>query len=589
MGPSGGFIVVWESLGQDGDDFGIFGRRHNASGTPQAAEFQVNLHTLGVQRGPSIAITTPGELIVVWRGVRDGGGYEVLGRRIDSGELQGDELQINAYTSLSQTLSAIAGAPDGTFGVVWQSPHDGAPAGIFGRRFDSVGAPLTAELQINAYTAGTQTEPDLATDGAGFVVVWQSAAEDGDSDGIFARRTTSSGALQGAEFQVNTYTPIGQRQPSVAASASGDFVVVWQTFPNQDGSGYGIFGRAFSSAGVALASEFQVNTYTPDYQRYAVVAASAAGDFVVAWASRGQDGSSYGVFARRFSSSGAPLASDFQVNTYTTGQQAGGNRGGTSVAMHTGGDFVVAWWSVDQDGSSTGVFASRFSSAGAPLATEFQVNTYTPGGQDTPSVATDADGDFVVTWHGSQDGSGSGIFARRFSSAGSPLATEFQVNTYTPSYQRSPSVGADADGDFVVTWMSSAQDGSAYGIFAQRFAAPSTLDIDGNGATQPLTDGLLVLRAFFGFTGNPLISGAVDLSGCKRCDAAAIEPYIDGLGLLLDVDGDLALGPLTDGLLALRFLFGFTGNTLINNAVDNDDCERCDAMDIEDYLTGLTD
>ena len=75
-------------------------------------------------------------------------------------------------------------------------------------------------------------------------------------------------------------------------------------------------------------------------------------------------------------------------------------------------------------------------------------------------MAADADGDFVVAWQSfGQDGSIYGIFARRFSSAGAALASEFQVNTYTTDIQSCPSVAVDADGDFVVAWASSSQDG----------------------------------------------------------------------------------------------------------------------------------
>ena len=219
------------------------------------------------------------------------------------------------------------------------------------------------------------------------------------------------------------------------------------------------------------------------------------------------------------------LGAEFQVNSYTTSFQTY-----PSVAADADGDFVVAWSSSGQDGSSFGIFARRFSSAGAPLATEFQVNSYTTSFQAFPSVAADADGDFVVAWRSSgQDGSFDGIFARRFSSAGAPLATEFQVHSYTTSFQAFPSVAADADGDFVVAWHSYTQDGSSNGVFAQRLPASAILDIDGNGATAPLTDGLLVLRYLFGFTGPTLVAGAVYLGGCTRCNAPAIEAYIAGL------------------------------------------------------------
>ncbi|HVS62143.1 MAG TPA: DUF4331 family protein [Thermoanaerobaculia bacterium] len=55
------------------------------------------------------------------------------------------------------------------------------------------------------------------------------------------------------------------------------------------------------------------------------------------------------------------------------------------------------------------------------------------------------------------------------------------------------------------------------------------LDVDGNGVVDALTDGLLVLRFAFGFTGGTLVAGAVDLAGCTRCTAEAIVSYLSGL------------------------------------------------------------
>jgi hypothetical protein len=59
-----------------------------------------------------------------------------------------------------------------------------------------------------------------------------------------------------------------------------------------------------------------------------------------------------------------------------------------------------------------------------------------------------------------------------------------------------------------------------------------------------------------------------------------------GLGLALDVDGNGVKDPLTDGLLALRYLFGFRGATLIAGAVAGN-CTRCTAVAIEAYLASL--
>src|SRR3972149_653080 len=103
---------------------------------------------------------------------------------------------------------------------------------------------------------------------------------------------------------------------------------------------------------------------------------------------------------------------------------------------------------------------------GQPVGSEFQVNTYTTGRQEIPSVASDATGNFVVVWNSSpQDGSNSGVFGQRYDDSGNALGSEFQVNSYTTSNQFFPSVASDANGNFVVVWMSLGQDGDSYGIF----------------------------------------------------------------------------------------------------------------------------
>jgi DNA-binding beta-propeller fold protein YncE len=54
-------------------------------------------------------------------------------------------------------------------------------------------------------------------------------------------------------------------------------------------------------------------------------------------------------------------------------------------------------------------------------------------------------------------------------------------------------------------------------------------DIDGDGEAEPLTDGLLLLRYLFGFRGGTLATGAIDLVDCTRCGAADVEGYIGAL------------------------------------------------------------
>jgi hypothetical protein len=83
---------------------------------------------------------------------------------------------------------------------------------------------------------------------------------------------------------------------------------------------------------------------------------------------------------------------------------------------------------------------------------EFQVNTYTTAGQATPDVAVDRNGHFVVVWEGVGEDDASGVFGRRYRSAGEPFGGEFRVNTSTVQPSERPAVGADAEGGFVVAW-----------------------------------------------------------------------------------------------------------------------------------------
>jgi len=280
------------------------------------------------------------------------------------------------------------------------------------------------------------------------------------------RAAWAQGNPLGPEFLINTYTTDDQQYPSVAADSDGDFVVVWRG-NLQDGSSHGVFGQRYDSGGTPLGSEFRVNTYTTDSEGAAAVSSDASGNFVVVWQqSVGQDGSSAGVFGQRYASSGAPLGPEFQINTFTPGPQYG-----PDVASDTSGNFVVVWTSA-QDGSGNCVVGQRYASSGAPIGSEFLVNTYTTGYQWRARVASDSAGNFVVVWQSfEQDGSNYGVFGQRFASTGAPVGPEFRVNTHTTDYQNRPFVASDSSGDFVVVWRSNLQDGSSLGVFGQRYAS----------------------------------------------------------------------------------------------------------------------
>jgi hypothetical protein len=377
----------------------------SAQPVPAGGEFQINTYTTGLQYGSTIAMDAGGNFVVVWHSAgQDGSDYGVFGQRYDAaGTPRGGEFQVNTYTTDGQGTPVVAMDPLGNFIVVWAGySQDGSSAGVFGQRFDAAGTPRGNEFRVNTYTTGGQRHADVAMDAAGnFVVVWESPDQDGHQAGVFGQRYDATGTPQGGEFRINTYTTNFQGQPALAMDAGGRFVVVWESF-DHDGDLTGIFGQRFDAGGVPQGGEFQVNTYTTDDQVFPAVAMDPVGNFVVVWMSYTQDGSDAGIFGQRYDAGGTPQGAEFRVNTYTTTREEF-----PKVRLDAGGNFVVVWTSANgHDGDSAGNFGQRYDAAGVPRGGEFQVNTYTTNDQYRPAVAVDPVGNFVVVWSSyKQDGS----------------------------------------------------------------------------------------------------------------------------------------------------------------------------------------
>ncbi len=115
---------------------------------------------------------------------------------------------------------------------------------------------------------------------------------------------------------------------------------------------------------------------------------------------------------------------------------------------------------------------------------ETLVNTYTNNDQYDPQIAVLSGGGYVITWQGAvEDGSGFGIFAQRYDNAGSPVGAEFQVNTTTANWQQEPQIVALAGGGFVIVWDTIVPGTTTgLGVFSQQY------DASGNKVGGEVTD-----------------------------------------------------------------------------------------------------
>ena len=110
-------------------------------------------------------------------------------------------------------------------------------------------------------------------------------------------------------------------------------------------------------------------------------------------------------------------------------------------------------------------------------------------------------------------------------------------------------------------------------------------DVDGDGEAKALTDGLIVIRHLFGFSGDSLSAGAIGTAAARK-NPSVLASYLEGARSQLDIDGDGKSEPLTDGLMLIRYLFGFSGESLISGAIGSG-ASRQTAQEVEDYIKAL--
>lgn len=330
---------------------------------------------------------------------------------------------------------------------------DGDANGTFGGDFvrsftvANIG-PIGSQSAVN--TSNTAAKVATLPNG-GYLSIWGGSGS-GDDPGIFGRFLTSSlNVLGSQEFRINQETNDIQNNPAFGVDSLGNFVVTWQSF-GQDGSDYGIFARRYNASGTPLDDEFLVNVTTNGDQAVPDIAVSKNGDFVITWYGPATPGSDPQIYHRRYSANGTALGGEIKTSTFAT---TGGGQQYPSIACDLSGNYVIAWGDAAQEGVGNGLgcYGRLFRADGTPQGSDFHINITIANNQYYPSVAMADDGNFVVMWESmNQDGSGRGVFGRLFNSAAVPRSNELSLATITDGDQQSPSVDMDADGDFVAVW-----------------------------------------------------------------------------------------------------------------------------------------
>jgi Ca2+-binding RTX toxin-like protein len=368
----------------------------------------------------------------------------------------------------------------------------------------------------------------------------------------------NDGSKDGGEFLVNTTTISEQHFPAITALTDGRFVIAWSDFSRTDGdtSYEAVRAQVFNANGTKDGKEFLVNTTTVDYQWGPAIASLEDGRFVITW-STGSADMTYPHFvqAQVFNADGSKAGEEIVVNpTMPEAQDE------PTIATLADGRFVIAWtheksWS-PTDAGYQDIRAQVFNADGTKSGRELLVNTSSVGVQSKPKITALADGRFVIAWSDFDGGQ-----AQLFNIDGSKEGSIFQVtnsNSDTPG-----SITTLADGRFVITNTNNA----SFEDVRARIFDPRTSAID---LTGTLDDDNLIGTIFndtlSGFFGNDSLRGAAGhdkLYGEDDNDSLignAGNDLLDGA----TGDDDLRGGPGSDRLT------GGSGNDSVDGQAGND-------------------
>ena len=469
------------------------------------------------------------------------------------------EFRVNSYILEDQRAVDLSALRDGGWVATWESVNqDGSGSGVYGQRYSAAGLPVGAEFRVNTTTLLGQLAPSVAglLDG-GWLVTWQSVSVAGDFK-VLGQRYSASGQMieVGSEFEfvVSGSTPGLSATPSVTALADGGWVVSW-TALNAEGDKYGVYARHYSSTGAA-GGEIRIAADATHDQWWPSVSALGS-DWLVSWTEQGTAG--FDVHVRRFTSVGLVDTAwdDLVLQTNTTDVPLAPSVAAMDSGVSPG--WLVSWESVPASGGGRDIHAQKFDTTGVKVGSEVLIHSTTTAPQLHTAVTVLLDGGWLLTWQSTgADSSGLGISGQRFSAAGTPIGSEFHVNTYGVAEQSRPEVSGLVDGGWVVSWQSLAQDGSGLGIYAQRY------DQSGNPLTQSATlsiTGDTSAQLLHGGAGDDTLAGAGGndtLGGGEGHDTAVYSGVQGGYTLSQSVSGMLQLvkpegTDLLTGIETLKF------------------------------------
>lgn len=266
IAPDGRFLIVWQSPSHDtpGDGLDIYARWYLADGQADGSAFKVSENSTGDQYTPKVDFDGQGRAVIAWVG--HGKINVFARRfNAQQQAIEGD-LSINQVSRGGLSTCDLAVNSEGRFVVSWNDRGTDGQQDVFTRVFDANALPVSDELRVNQHLEHSQTESAIGIDNSGrFVVTWTSFFQDeanydslagGMGRGIYARRYDATGVPLSNEFRVNTVTLSEQTSSYLAMRSDGHFAISWISWGHHDYlSGSDVYLQQFNPQGAPLGPE----------------------------------------------------------------------------------------------------------------------------------------------------------------------------------------------------------------------------------------------------------------------------------------------------------------------------------------------
>lgn len=246
-----GQTQVWSGLDDSTGEWGVFAQQWLPTGQPAGPIVPISDLSASVQTVPQIGRDTGQQALVAWVAEdSDGEGYGIVARKLDElGLPTGDIIRISDSSQGDQVSPSVAAMEQSGYVVTWTAYSEGNDQGeVYARYLDLDGNPLASPFQVNVTATGEQGHSMVASDPRGNVVIaWESWGQDGDGNGIFARRFDPS-RTGSEEFQVYRAGAGWQYLAGLSARPAGGFEVRWQVY-TPHGHDLGIWGQRLKATG----------------------------------------------------------------------------------------------------------------------------------------------------------------------------------------------------------------------------------------------------------------------------------------------------------------------------------------------------